>query len=74
MGVGDGGWELVQDGHTALQFAANNGHIEVVRELLGKGADVNKVDKVNKLTLLDIYAHRLSSLGEQGDLDRLITR
>ena len=74
MRVWVGGSGLVQNGYTALQCAADSGHIEVVRELLGKKADVNKVDKVNKLTLLDIYAHRLSSLGEQGDLDRLITR
>ena len=46
--MGAGSW--LQDGYTALQRAADSGHIEVVRELLGKKADVNKVDKVNKLS------------------------
>ena len=43
----------MQDGYTALQHAAYYGHIEVVRELLGKKADVSMVDKVNKLAFLD---------------------
>ena len=49
-----GGAGDVQDRTTALCEAAFNGHIEVVRELLGKGADVNMVDEVNKLTYLHI--------------------
>ena len=49
--MGAGCW--LQDGYTALQRAAYHGHIEVVRELLGKKADVSMVDKVNKLAFLD---------------------
>ena len=51
VGGGAGCW--LQDGYTALQRAAYHGHIEVVRELLGKKADVSMVDKVNKLAFLD---------------------
>ena len=56
-----GGAGDVQDRTTALCEAAFNGHIEVVRELLGKGADVNMVDEVNKLTY--IYAYKPTDLG-----------
>ena len=49
-GVWGGDWGLVQDGQTALFKAAYNGHSEVVRTLLGNGADVNKANKV-------IHAH-----------------
>ena len=54
VGVWGGGWGLVQDGHTALLCASHSGHIKVVLELIGKGADVNKVDKVN-ISLCNIY-------------------
>jgi uncharacterized protein len=34
------------DGHTALLVAARDGHTEIVRELLAKGADVNAIEPV----------------------------
>ncbi len=36
-----------QDGLTALHLAAQNGHVESVRELLGKGAAVNQASEVS---------------------------
>ncbi len=38
-----------QDGHTASIFASQNGHLEVVRLLLDKGAKVDAVTKVQQL-------------------------
>ena len=35
-----------QDGRTAIIQAAQDGHLEVVKLLLDKGADVNKADEV----------------------------
>ena len=35
-----------QDGVTALYLASQEGHVTVVRLLLGKGADFNICDKV----------------------------
>jgi ankyrin repeat protein len=37
---------LLQDGDTPLINAADYGHLEVVKKLLGAGADVNAVNKV----------------------------
>ena len=38
---------LVQDGRTALMWASEGGHIEIVKSLLLRGADVNIQDKVS---------------------------
>jgi ankyrin repeat protein len=35
-----------QEGRTALMLAAKNGHIEAVKALIEKGADVNATEKV----------------------------
>ena len=36
-----------QDGETALMWASGWGHMECVKVLLGRGADVNMQDKVS---------------------------
>jgi len=36
----------MQYGHTALIYAAKNGHLEIVQELLKRGADADAKDKV----------------------------
>ena len=36
-----------QNGETALMYAAFNGHTDIVRLLLERGADVNHVDNVS---------------------------
>ena len=36
-----------QDGGTALMRASRSGHMECVKVLLGRGADVNMQDKVS---------------------------
>ena len=38
-----------QNGWTGFILASQNGHLEVVKLLLDKGADVNKADKVNEI-------------------------
>jgi hypothetical protein len=40
------GHACMQDGWTALHFAANEGHFECLKELLDKGAAVDLADKV----------------------------
>ena len=48
-GLGGGGWGSWRGGQawqTALGLAASEGRKEVVLELLGKGADANKANKV----------------------------
>ena len=40
------GGGVSQEGQTALISAATSGHVEVVRLLLARGAEVNKADKV----------------------------
>lgn len=41
----------LQGGYTALMMAAMNDHVEVVRELVKRGADVNLRDKEGKTAL-----------------------
>ena len=41
-----------KNGDTALILAANNGKVEVVEKLLGKGADVNLADKNGNTALI----------------------
>lgn len=38
---------LLQHGMTALHFAANAGHAEVVKVLLGASANINAMDEVH---------------------------
>ena len=38
---------LSQDGQTALAIAAREGHVEIVHDLLSKGAYVNVGDRVS---------------------------
>ncbi len=47
----------MQDGKTALMYAAGGGHMEVVRELLrhGKDIDANVKDKVSLLSSYSLY-------------------
>jgi hypothetical protein len=40
---------LLQYGHTSLHWAARNGHLEVVQQLLGAGAAVDATDEVRQL-------------------------
>ena len=40
-----------QDGQTALAIAAREGHVEIVQDLLSKGAYVNVGDRVSNLLL-----------------------
>jgi hypothetical protein len=50
---GGGGQELntyrfkLQDGDTPLMKSAKNGHLEVVKKLLGAGADANAANSVS---------------------------
>ena len=37
---------MVQHGMSALHFAANAGHVEVVKALLAASADINGLDEV----------------------------
>ena len=63
---------MTQKGVTALYFASQEGHVTVVRLLLGKGADVNICDKVVmdfasctrmcKFSQLDMYAFNLQKI------------
>ena len=41
-----GAWSCLQDGWTAMIFAADSGHMEVVDRLLAAGADKDAQDKV----------------------------
>ena len=36
-----------QDGHTALMYAARDGHTDTVRPLLERGVNVNHADRVS---------------------------
>ena len=53
----------IQDGYTALHFAASNGHEDVVELLLGTGADPDLTDMViasglhNIVGYICMYAH-----------------
>ena len=37
---------LLQDGWTALHYAASNNHREIIKILITNGADITAVDKV----------------------------
>jgi len=61
---------------TALHFAALNGHLNIVAELLKKGADANEKDAAGKTPLdyANAYGHEkvaklLKSLGAEGKVD-----
>ena len=41
-----GAWSCLQDGWTAMMFAAQNGHVEVVDRLLAAGADKDAQEQV----------------------------
>ena len=41
-----GAWSCLQNGWTAMIYAAMNGHVEVVDRLLAAGADKDAQDKV----------------------------
>ena len=41
-----GAWSCLQDGWTAMMWAAAYGHVEVVDRLLAAGADKDAQDKV----------------------------
>jgi len=41
-----------QDGTTPLLIASKNGHLDVVKELLSKGAAVDKADRVHYVAAL----------------------
>ena len=41
-----GVWSCLQDNQTAMMFAAQNGHVEVVDRLLAAGADKDAQSKV----------------------------
>ena len=43
--------DLFQNGQTALILAAEKGHIDIIQELLGRGANVNAQDEVSGLFL-----------------------
>lgn len=45
------------NGNTALQFAASNGHHEIVNYLIENGADLNHQDKQGQTALSDAAAH-----------------
>jgi len=59
-----------KDGYTALMFAAQNGHIEVVQKLIEKGADVNVIGSAGEsaidLAALNRYYEIVDLLYEQG--------
>jgi hypothetical protein len=46
---------MMQDGRTALMMAANNGHLEVVRLLLEKDADIQAKDEVSYVLFIFPY-------------------
>lgn len=48
-------WANATDGKTALMFAAEGGHSEIVKLLINQGADINKQDKNGKTALLLAY-------------------
>ena len=41
-----GAWSCLQDGRTAMMYAASNGYVEVVDRLLAAGADKDAQNKV----------------------------
>ena len=53
-------------------MAAVNGHIHVVMELLGKGADIDKADKVIHRHS-NVHEYGPSYVWEQVNLNRIVT-
>ena len=47
---------LLQTGHTALQRAAAEGHLEIVKTLLENGISVDHQDEVDRVTALHLAA------------------
>ena len=61
-----GGWSVdvcsfSQDGHTALHLSAQNGHMDVVKELLERGADVALTTKVRVECVVHVVRARESA-------------
>ena len=61
-----GGWSVdvcssSQDGETALHVSAGEGHVDVVKELLERGADVAATDKVRVECVVHVVRARESA-------------
>ena len=63
LGAGADINKLMNDGHTPLMVAANNGNIEVVRELLKRGAK-KELKNQHGDTAYD-YAHKYASSNKE---------
>ncbi|KAJ8966238.1 hypothetical protein NQ314_003653 [Rhamnusium bicolor] len=57
-------------GYTALHYAARNGHLDVCKFLIEKGADIDSVTRVGKATALC----RASSAGKKDVVEYLINQ
>ena len=49
-------------GYTSLHCAADNGHVEIVKELLKAGANINKVTKMPSINWIKINLTTLIAL------------
>lgn len=56
-----------KDGHTALHWAAINGHLELAKLLVGMGADTNVLDDLGT-TALHVAQSHCTSFGKQGSV------